>query len=118
MQADGIGRTSGNVNAATAAMRRLEQASGEVVGSTFFGTILKMSRDSDLKGAYGHGGRGEDVFTAQLHGLYAEQLGAAMKTGLGDAIYRTLGRQQRLMGQNDSGPVEPARADGSMPQTS
>ncbi len=76
---------------------RLREAAGQAVGSVFFGTLLKMMRESDLKGGYGHGGRGEDVFSAQLHGLFAERLGGAVKTPLTEAIVRTLERQQRLM---------------------
>lgn len=86
--------------AADAAARQLKQMAGEVVGSTFFGTLLKMVRESELKGPYGHGGRGEEVFKAQLHGLYAERLGGAMETSLSDALYRSLERQQRAMARS------------------
>lgn len=73
---------------------RLRQLTGQVVGSVFFGTLLKTMRESELKGAYGHGGRGEEIFSAQLHGILAERMGATMRTGLGRAVYDRLERQQ------------------------
>lgn len=83
--------------AAHKALTRLRGATGKVVGSLFYGTLLKRMRESEMKGAYGHGGRGEEVFSAQLHGILAERAGAATKNGLGDTLYRTLERQtQRI----------------------
>ena len=78
-------------------LARLRKVTGEVVGSVFFGTLLKTMRESNLKGAYGHGGRGEEVFAAQLHGILAERMGGATERGLGDAIYRALEPQQELI---------------------
>jgi len=78
-------------------LARLRQSVGQVVGSVFYGTLLKALRESSLKGAYGHGGRGEEVFAAQLHGLMAERMGAAAKRGLPELLYRGLERQQRLI---------------------
>ena len=76
-------------------LHRLREVTGQVVGSVFFGTLLKTMRESELKGAYGHGGRGEEIFSAQLHGILAERMGATMRTGLGNAVYDRLQRQQR-----------------------
>lgn len=75
-------------------LTRLRDAAGRVVGSTFYGTMLKMMRESPLKGEYGHGGRGEEVFAGQLHGIWAEQMGTASTRGLNDALYRHLSQQQ------------------------
>ncbi len=77
-------------------LKQLKEVTGKVVGSAFFGTLLKSMRDSTLKGDYGHGGRGEDVFSAQLHGIYAESIGSSMQNGIGTAIYERLERQQEL----------------------
>ena len=74
---------------------RLRETTGEVLGSVFFGTLLKTMRESGLEGPYGHGGRGEEMFAAQLHGLLAERMGIATKAGLGDVLYDRLERQQR-----------------------
>ncbi len=93
---------------------RLEEAAGRIVGSVFFGTLLKTMRESGLKGAYGHGGRGEEVFAAQLHARFAEQAGAVRKNGLKDMLYRSLEGQQRLIseqrlpGRSDVTPVDKA----------
>ena len=76
---------------------RLREVVGQVVGSVFYGTLLKTMRESELKGPFGHGGRGEEVFAAQLHGIMAENMGMAMKGGLGDVLYKSMERQQRLI---------------------
>ncbi len=76
---------------------RLRDAVGGVVGSVFYGTMLKTMRESELKGPYGHGGRGEEVFAAQLHGIIAEDMGKATKNGLGDMLYNAMEHQQRLI---------------------
>lgn len=81
-------------------LTRLREISGKIVGSVFFGTLLKTMRESNLTGQYGHGGRGEEVFAAQLHGILAERMGSAMNGGLGEALYRSLEKQQtRISGQ-------------------
>ena len=81
--------------AAGKALTRRRSASGKVVGSLFYGTLLKCMRESEMKGAYGHGGRGEEIFSAQLHGILAERAGAATHNGLGEALYRSLEQQTR-----------------------
>ncbi len=73
---------------------QLRELSGEIVGSIFYGTLLRTMRESVLKGEYGHGGRGEDIFAAQLHGLFAERLGAAKQNPLAESLYRHLENQQ------------------------
>ncbi len=78
-------------------LKRLRETTGKVIGSVFFGTLLKTMRESKLQGPYGHGGRGEQVFAAQLHGLLAERMGRGMTNGLGETIYRSLERQQTLI---------------------
>lgn len=78
-------------------LQRLRETSGKVVGSFFFGTLLKTMRESTLKGPFGHGGRGEEVFAGQLHGLLAERMGEAMNQGPQEALYRSLARQQGLL---------------------
>jgi len=68
----------------------LRQAVDEMVGVTFFGQMLKTARGSSLKGEFGHGGRGEDVFGAQLDQELARRAGQGMSNRLSDAIYERL----------------------------
>ena len=75
----------------------LRDAAGKTVGSAFYGTILKMMRESPFKTGIGHGGRGEEVFAAQLHGVLAERMGECRKNNLSDVLYRRLEKQQRLI---------------------
>jgi Rod binding domain-containing protein len=76
---------------------RLRETVDELLGSVFFGTLLKAMRESGLKGPYGHGGRGEEVFAAQLHGMLAERMGIAADIGIGDMLYERLEKQQRCI---------------------
>ena len=83
--------------------RRLKEVTGQVLGSVFFGTLLRIMRETDLKGMYGHGGRGEEVFSAQLHGILAERMGSTLRTPLSEAIHRSLeGQQQRINQQRSA----------------
>lgn len=70
----------------------LRQRVDELVGLTFYGTLLKTMRNSPLKGPYGHGGRGEEVFRGQLDLLLAQQAGRASRFSLNEAIYRRLSK--------------------------
>lgn len=90
----------------TSDLERLRTTAGEVVGSAFFGTLLKMMRNDPFKGAYGHGGRGEEAFAGQLDGVIAERLGTAMKRGPGNAVYEHLARQQERLTLSRRGALE------------
>jgi hypothetical protein len=81
-------------------LEQLRRVTGQVVGSVFFGTLLKSMRESNLKGSIGHGGRGEEVFAAQLHGIWAEQAGQASEGRLTRALYGRLAEQQRRISQS------------------
>lgn len=76
----------------------LKQVVNEFVGTTFFEPMLKAAHNSKLKGKYGHGGRGEDIFQGQLDAELARSMGQGIKTNLGEAIYR------KLTGQAGSTP--------------
>lgn len=84
-------------------LHQLRETTGRVLGSVFYGTLLATMRESKLKGPYGHGGRGEEVFAAQLHGLLAERAGSTLHRELTDGLLRGLEKQQRLISaQRDS----------------
>jgi hypothetical protein len=94
---------------ASQAPDRLRRLCGEIVGSVFYGTLLKSVRESPLKGAYGHGGRGEEVFSAQLHGLLAERAGAARADGLADALHMHLRAQSQRLHPDQPSPAQEIR---------
>ena len=77
----------------------LREAVNRVVGSVFYGTLLQQMRASSLKGTYGHGGRGEEVFAAQLDQVLAERAGQAGRSNIGEAIVRSYARQQQRIEQ-------------------
>lgn len=99
------------IRSAKPAPDKLRQLSGEIVGSVFYGKLLKTMRESPLKGKYGHGGRGEEVFSAQLHEMLAERAGAAHADGLADALYRHLaGKTGRLQAESAASMQETIHA--------
>lgn len=100
MNTDGVNTVTQAPGGAQGDVQRLREVTGKVAGSVFFGALLKTMRESELKGPYGHGGRGEQVFAAQLHGILAERVGGRMPGGFDDVLYRTFERQQRLIGES------------------
>lgn len=70
--------------------RRLRTAVEELVGIAFFQPMLELARSEALRGKYGHGGRGEDVFAEQLDIVLGRQLSSSPRFGLQDAIYERL----------------------------
>ena len=79
---------------ATASVERrrvmLRRAVDEMIGVTFFGEMLKLARSSAIKGKFGHGGRGEEIFAAQLDQELARRAGQGMQNSLSDVIYNRL----------------------------
>ena len=73
--------------------KRLEQVAKAAVGSVFFAPMLKMARDNPWKGKYGHGGRGEEVFGAQLDMELAERASGRLDNGLVGAMVRQYERK-------------------------
>ncbi|HOA73504.1 MAG TPA: rod-binding protein [Phycisphaerae bacterium] len=65
----------------------------EFVGVTFFAPMLKTAHNSVLKGKYGHGGRGEEIFQSQLDLEFARNMGRGVRNSLADELYRRLTRQ-------------------------
>ncbi len=70
--------------------KELRKRVDEFVGMTFYGTLLRTMRDSSMKGPYGHGGRGEEIFTGQLDTILAQRMGQATGSSLNEAVYRSL----------------------------
>jgi hypothetical protein len=78
--------------------KQLREAVDEVVGITFYGQMFKMARNDPLKGQYGHGGRGEEVFGAQLDMELARLASRRTASGLNEAIFRHLSGNSRTAG--------------------
>jgi len=74
-------------------LAELRQAAEQLVGITFFQTLLQSAHNSTLKGDYGHGGRGEEVFTAQLDVILAERAAESSRFGLVDEIYQRMAKR-------------------------
>ena len=81
-------------------LEKLRESAGKVVGRVFYGTLLKQMRESSFKTEIGHGGRGEEVFAAQLHELLAERMGELPNNNLADVLYKAYERQQRNISEN------------------
>jgi len=99
MSATGVLAATSRAASSEDSLTRLREATGEVVGSVFYSTMMKTMRESKLGGKFGHGGRGEEVFAAQLHDLLAQRMGKSQSGGLADAIYAKLAPQQKRMDQ-------------------
>ncbi len=72
--------------AQTKALADLRETVDRVIGSVFFAPLLRSMRNSTLKGTIGHGGRGEEVFQAQLDQVFAEQAGRSAAGALNTAL--------------------------------
>lgn len=65
---------------------------GEFVGNVFYGTLLRQSQESNLKGPFGHGGRGEEVFRGQLNMELAKRLGTSKNDPIAERLYESIRR--------------------------
>ncbi|UCE58577.1 MAG: rod-binding protein [Phycisphaerales bacterium] len=101
-----VGTTTDVPKTPAAKLDRLRDATREIAGSVFYGTLLKTMRASKLKGIYGHGGRGEEIFAAQLDGIMAQEMGRGTKGGIADAMYESLKAQQERIGRLHSAGME------------
>ncbi len=74
---------------ATATQKRaaLRVAVNEVVGQTFFGSMLKMARESTFKSEFGHGGRGEEMFRGQLDEELVTRISQSSQVGFLNTMY-------------------------------
>ena len=88
---------------ATTVDAKLKEAAGEVVGQIFFAPLLAQMRRSSLEGEFGHGGRGEEVFGAQLDSLLAGEIGRSKQSPIAEVIWqRYRGQQQAISGMKSS----------------
>ena len=69
---------------------------GDLVGNVFYGTLLRQMQESKIKGKYFHGGRGEEVFQAQLGMELAKRMGESPSDPMANMIYDALVRRQGI----------------------
>jgi len=96
------------INTATAGLEKLPQQAasakgaemrakvGDLVGNVFYGTLLRQMQESKIKGKYFHGGRGEEVFQAQLGMELAKRMGESPSDPMANMIYDALVRRQGI----------------------
>ncbi len=91
----------------------LRQRLGEFVGNIFYGMLIRQMNESGLKGEYFHGGRGEDVFKAQLGMELAQRLGRAANDPITNRLYEAMARKRLeddQASQESAAPHEAAAA--------
>ncbi|MCH8963903.1 MAG: hypothetical protein IIB58_02995 [Planctomycetes bacterium] len=91
-------------------LAELRHAAEQLVGITFFQTLLQSAHNSTLKGEIGHGGRGEEMFTAQLDVIFAEGAAKSSRFGLVDEIYKRMAK--RYLPVEQDAPNRPAPRAG------
>lgn len=109
------------INSASAALEKLPQQAasakradmreqvGDLVGNIFYGTLLRQMQESKLKGEYFHGGRGEEVFRAQLSMELAKRMGQSPNDLMANMIYDAFVRRRGL---EDGSRKSPATSIG------
>ncbi len=70
--------------------RDLREVVNGVVGSVFLEPMMRTQRSSVLQGEVGHGGRGEQVFQAQLDNALIERSSASPQFPVSEALYDRL----------------------------
>ena len=65
----------------------LREKFNEFVGQTFFGTLVKAMRKTVDKPAYFHGGRGEEVFQAELDRVFVEELTESTASQIAEPMF-------------------------------
>lgn len=103
-----------SVDASSSASRhaRLEHQARQLVGQTFFGTMLKQMRDSPFKSELFDGGRGGQAFNSLRDQRMVEQMSRGAGKKLVDSIVRKLEARQGYAKQAAAGRA-PAAGRGA-----
>jgi Rod binding domain-containing protein len=88
MEAISIQPNFGAAKAANQPNDELRQAFTQFVGEAFYGQMIKAMRSTCGKPAYFHGGRGEEVFRAQLDQTMAEHMTEATADRFADPLFQ------------------------------
>jgi hypothetical protein len=71
---------------------KLRQSVRQAVGQLMYGPMMKMARENPFKGPYGHGGRGEEIFRAQLDSELIRRASSRIDGSLSESLYEHLAR--------------------------
>lgn len=78
--------------------KQIREHVGEFVGSVFYGTLMQQMDQAAIKGKYGHGGRGEEIFRGQLDMELAQRMGRAPDDPIANRLYESI---MRHLGKGD-----------------
>ena len=73
----------------------LRRRAGEFVGNVFYGTLIRQMQQSKTKGPFLHGGRGEEVFQAQLGMELAKRMGRSPNDPVANKVYQAMQRGKK-----------------------
>ncbi len=93
--------------AASSKQADMREKVGDLVGNIFYGTLLRQMQESKLKGEYFHGGRGEEVFRAQLGMELAKRMGQSPTDPMANMIYDSFVRRQGIEDGSRESPATP-----------
>lgn len=91
--------------AASSKKAEMREKVGDLVGNIFYGTLLRQMQQSKIKGEYFHGGRGEEVFQAQLGMELAKRMGQSPNDPMANMIYDAFVRRQGLENGGQKSPT-------------
>lgn len=82
--------------------KKLDKAARQLVGATFFGTLLKQMHQSPFKSEIFSGGRGEEAFSPLLN----QHLVDRMSRGAGEKLVRSIVKRfHKLANETDLKPL-------------
>lgn len=94
-----------SARAASSKRADMREKVGDLVGNVFYGTLIRQMQDSKIKGEYFHGGRGEEVFQAQLGMELAKRMGESPNDPMANMIYDAFVRRQGLENGKQKSPA-------------
>jgi len=100
----------------TASQPELDATFRKVVGSVFYGQMLKSLRESVGKPAYIHGGQTEELFQSQLDQYVVDDLAGREKGPWIDELFRLFQTQLNQRAAEPSQLHQPSQPAGSSPQ--
>ena len=97
--------------------KQIREHVGEFVGTVFYGTLMRQMEDSSIKGKYGHGGRGEEIFQGQLNMELAKRMGRSPNDPIANCMYESIMRHLGKGEQLDTAAGTAATAENAASET-